>query len=293
MELYAVDLHFMGDTLSEQDFDSCAHGKVVCIIDGCNLSNSDSDWCVSASAYRFLHSLFVNHVSNAEQQMIPCCGHFMIPSEDGTTVTISGCTNGIDFDITHEDEYVIIRTEDDCTYKVPFEEYKAAVCAYAEQIEEFYHQNSPRRFADKYDQSGFAAFCNEWYELMRKAATLTDEILGAPAVTFDDYDAYREDSIAGISPQGIALKDMSFISFRECADNFARVHEGSGKCVGKREVSGSNPSFWFYTAPKTKHISFLPKNKCEQIFMKKNAMRRFRNLQKQIEAYGFTTYDNS
>ena len=34
--------------------------------------------------------------------MIPCCCHFMIPSGDGKTVDIVGCSNGIDFDVIHE-----------------------------------------------------------------------------------------------------------------------------------------------------------------------------------------------
>ena len=48
MELYAFDLHFIGDSHKAQNYDCCVHGKVVFKIDGCNLSNDDSNWCVSA-----------------------------------------------------------------------------------------------------------------------------------------------------------------------------------------------------------------------------------------------------
>lgn len=48
MELYAFDLHFIGDSPKAQNYDCCVHGKVVFKIDGCNLSNDDSNWCVSA-----------------------------------------------------------------------------------------------------------------------------------------------------------------------------------------------------------------------------------------------------
>ena len=65
MELYATDLHFLGDTQKDQVYDYCVHGKVIFKIDGCNLSNDDSDWCASASAYRFLRSLFENHFLGA------------------------------------------------------------------------------------------------------------------------------------------------------------------------------------------------------------------------------------
>ena len=67
MELYAADLHFIGNSPKAQNYDYCVHGKVIFKIDGCNLSNDDSDWCVSASAYRFLRSLFENHFLGAEE----------------------------------------------------------------------------------------------------------------------------------------------------------------------------------------------------------------------------------
>lgn len=290
MELYATDLHFTGDTLAAQELDHCVYGGVVCRIEGFNLSNDDLDWCVSASAYRFLHSLFDDHFFGAEEQMIPCCGHFLVPSADKTTVTISGCPNGIDFDILHQDENIIIRTQNDHTYTVPFEEYKAAVLAYAKQVEEFYHQHPPRRFENEFDRDGFSAFCNEWYDLMDKARALTG-IPSIPTVTFEDYDAYTEEDIAGISPNGISLSNMKFINFRECAYNFKRIHGGSGKCVAERDMTGSNPSFGFYTAPKPTEIFFLPQSKWKEFFARKTTAQRFHELQKQIESFGFTTYD--
>ena len=293
MELYATDLHFLGDTQKDQVYDYCVHGKVVFKIDGCNLSNDDSDWCVSASAYRFLHSLFENHFLGAEEQLIPCCGHFIIPSQDKTSVTIIGCSNGIDFDILHENHNIIIRTQDGTTYTVTFEDYKAAVLSYAKQIKDFYHQNPPRQFEDKFDQVGFSAFCNEWYSLTNKATALGDSIPKLSTVVFDDYDSYTENDIAGISPNGISLKNMRYINFRECAYNFQQIHGGKGTCVAERDITGTNPSFGFYTSPKTTHIFFLPKSKIQEFFSTRNTVQRFHDLQKQIESFGFTMYDMS
>ena len=293
MELYATELHFLGDTQKDHVYDHCVHGKVIFKIDGCNLSNDDSDWCASASAYRFLRSLFENHFLGAEEQMIPCCGHFLIPSQDKTSVTISGCPNGIDFDIIHEDNNIIIHTQDGTTYTVTFEDYKASVLSYAKQIEDFYHQNPPRQFEGQFDQDGFSVFCNEWYSLTDKAADLGDCIPKTPTVSFDDYYSYTENEIAGISPNGISLKNMKFINFRECAYNFQQVHGGKGTCVAERDITGTNSSFGFYTAPKTTHIFFLPKSKIKEFFSKRNTVRRFHDLQKQIESFGFTTYDMS
>ena len=171
MELYATNLHFLGDNPKMQAYDDCVHGKVVFKVDGCSLSNDDSDWCLSASAYRFLCSLFENHFSGAEEHMIPCCGIFYA-SPDKTSVTVVGCSNGIDFDIIHEDENIIIRTQGGATYTVPVEEYKVAVLSYAKQIENFYHQNPPRRFEKQFEQDGFIAFCNEWKSLTERATMM-------------------------------------------------------------------------------------------------------------------------
>ena len=83
MELYASDMFFRGDNEKEQAYDCCIHGSIIFKI-GDNLLSDNTEWCVSASAYRFLHTLFENHFMGTEDFLIPCCGHFMIPSEDKT-----------------------------------------------------------------------------------------------------------------------------------------------------------------------------------------------------------------
>ena len=57
MELYASEMFFRGDNEKEQTYDCCIHGKVIFKI-GDNLLSDNTEWCVSASAYRFLHTLF-------------------------------------------------------------------------------------------------------------------------------------------------------------------------------------------------------------------------------------------
>ena len=94
MELYARNMFFRGDNPKEQTHDCCIHGTVVFKI-GDQLLSDDTEWCVSASAFRFLRTLFNNHFMGAEQFLIPCCGHWMIPSEDKMSVNISGCSNRI------------------------------------------------------------------------------------------------------------------------------------------------------------------------------------------------------
>ncbi|MBQ8409747.1 MAG: helix-turn-helix domain-containing protein [Clostridia bacterium] len=74
IKLCASDLKFQDES------DLCVHGKVSFEIDGDQLSDS-REWCVSASAYRFLRTVTENHpyVGN-DNQMIPCCGTIM-PSD--------------------------------------------------------------------------------------------------------------------------------------------------------------------------------------------------------------------
>lgn len=112
-------------------------------------------------------------------------------------------------------------------------------------------------------------------------------------IRFDEYNAYTEDDIRQVTERGILLKDGFYIDFVECASNFHRIHGGSGKCVGERDLSGTNPSFGFYTAPISTHIFFMPQGKLREFFSKMPAARRFQALRCQIEQYGFTTYDRS
>lgn len=108
-----------------------------------------------------------------------------------------------------------------------------------------------------------------------------------PLIIFDDYHACLDDSICAVTAQGILLENGDFIDFAVCAANFAALHGGSGSCVGERDITGSNPSFGFYTAPLTTHIFFMPKG----LFGRKSAVRRFHEMQRKIESFGYTTYD--
>ena len=186
MELYATDLRFMGDTEEDKTYDACIHGKVFLKIGDEILSDGQTEWCVSASAYHFLRTLFQDRLLDTENQIIPCCGNFLVPSEDKTTVTIVGCPNGIDFSVSHENEHIIIRTRDDKIFTVRFEEYANAVLTYAKQIQDFYTQNPPRRFQDKFDKDGFSVFCNEWYALMKQTQAILNDNSNIEKIIFDE-----------------------------------------------------------------------------------------------------------
>lgn len=288
MELYAQDMFFSGDTEKSQAYDYCIHGKVIFKI-GDKLLSDNTEWCISASAYRFLHTLFENHFMGAEDFLIPCCGHFMIPSEDKLSVSISSCSTGIDFSIIHEDESITIVTADNTEYRIPYEEYKRAVISFAKQVTDFYKTNPSREFEDDFDKDGYSAFVTEWYSLYDKAISITDEIPKIDPITFEDYDACTENEIIGICKDGISLKSFSFINFKECAYNFKQTEGDSGNCIGEREIT--DLSFTFYTSPKPIMIKFIEKNKFIELISKENALSRFHKLQKQILEYGYSTRD--
>lgn len=168
MELKAYNLSFLGETEKERERDYCIHGSVSFIIDGVELSD-DTDWCVSASAFRFLHSLFENHFMGSEQFLIPHCGHYMVPSSDGKTVEIYGCNLGIDFNIIHDGDLIKVQTEDKKEYSVSFDDYRDAVLSYADQITDFYRSNPPRRLDDAFDKEVFSLFVSNWNSLYSKA----------------------------------------------------------------------------------------------------------------------------
>lgn len=290
MELYARNMFFRGDTEKDQVYDYCIHGKMVFKI-GDELLSDDAEWCVSASAYRFLHALFKNHFMGSEDFLIPCCGHTMFPSDDKNSVSIFGCNNGIDFDIIHEQENVIIKTADSRIFKITFNEFKDSVLVLAKQVEDFYKANPPRKFGNDFDKDSYSAFMTEWFTLYDKALALSKEYPKIIPISFDDYDSCTENEIIHISKDGISLASFRFINFKECAYNFQQTEGGSGKCVGERE--STDFSFTFYTAPKPIMIKFIERNKFVEFITKKNTMARFQKLQNQIAKYGYNTRDRS
>ncbi len=168
MKLYAKDMYFLGDAEERRLYDYCVHGDVVFEI-GNDILHEGSDWCVSASAYRFLKTLFEEHRAGNEEFLIPCCGHSIYPSEDKKSVTIVGCNNGIDFDVIHSGEIVIIETADNREYEVPFNEYKNSVLSFSKQIFDFYKSNPPRKFDDDFHKDSYEVFMSSYRSLYDKA----------------------------------------------------------------------------------------------------------------------------
>ena len=288
IQLSATNLYYIGDTDSDKRRDYCVHGHVLFMIDDTVIEDGD-EWCTSASALRFMRSVLSNHFSGAEEHMIPCCGHFMIPADDGKSVHISGCSNGIDFDLIHEENRIVIKTADGRSFSVNFSEYKTAVLSYVEQIEKFMRDAPARIFDDPFDKKGYEAFKTEWFSLKEKIAALGHPEYKTLEISFSDCVSISENDISGISASGISLKNGQFINFKECAYHYHKVNGGSGRCIGERD--SRSLSFTFCTAPLTTDVQFLKRNRIAEFFSKHSAYHRFYELQKKISAYGYTTRD--
>lgn len=168
VDLFADELHFLGNTEKERQQDLCLHGKVTMRVNG-HLLADEIECCVTASALRFLRSLSSDHKTGEEEFLFPCCGHMLIPSEDGKTVTVIGCPNGVDFEIsTHRrGKQTRIKSETICQF-IPFDEYRAAVLTYAKQILRFLQNSPARQLANNFDKTGYEAFLTEFNDLMEK-----------------------------------------------------------------------------------------------------------------------------
>ena len=140
--------------------DLCLHGKVTAYIGDEILEDHGT---VSASALYLLRSLTQDHKTGEENQMIPCCGHFMVAMEDLTEVWISGCPYGTDWLVEQVSGGVKITTDSGKETFVPMDEYRAEVFRFADKVEAYYKGCLPKEPRDDFSRKGYTAFWNEWH----------------------------------------------------------------------------------------------------------------------------------
>ena len=157
------DLFWIGKT-ADDPRDLCLHGYVTVTIGSATLAHT-SDITVSAAALYLLKTLTDDHrPEDGGLQLLPCCGHMLIPNNDLTAVDICGCPNGVDWAVRHEGGCVRLILEDGRETLVPFEEYQAEVFRFADRIEAFYNACSPKHLpSDRFGQDGYTTFWKEWH----------------------------------------------------------------------------------------------------------------------------------
>ena len=152
---------------SEDDLsDYCAHAHAVARIGD---ETFEYEATVSATALYLLKSLSEDHRAYSEEQFLPCCGFNIFEKGDGTgDVVILGCPNGIDWDLVHSGDEVILTTDSGKKTVVPIEEYREDVLAFADKVEAFYRSQPPREPAED-DAPAYRAFWEEWHRRRRGA----------------------------------------------------------------------------------------------------------------------------
>ncbi len=150
--------------------DLCSHGEVTVHLGDEQLSYS---CCTSAAALRMLRSLTEDHLMQdflLGEQMLPCCGFNLYADNTLQNVFISGCPNGVDYEVRHQDDEVVIVTPAGNRYAVALELYCREVLYFARAVEDFYAHSRPKRLPeDELDRNGYLAFWNEWRRRMESA----------------------------------------------------------------------------------------------------------------------------
>jgi hypothetical protein len=161
--LRPTNLHWIKGAVDDPA-DLCAHSPVDFRIDDVVLvSPTAGDWTVSAAALYLLRTLEYDdtRLDPVGEHLFPCCGHSMYDIDGEEDVAIAGCCNGIDFQVTHSDSDVVVVAGND-QIRVPFVEWKEAVCAFSDAVRAFYERSSPKQRGDDLDWKGFQKFWSEW-----------------------------------------------------------------------------------------------------------------------------------
>ena len=149
------------DGTKDNPQDLCLHGLAVAVI---GTETFEYGATISATALYLLKTLTQDHIIYKDNQMLPCCGHSVIPNEDLTNVDICGCSNGIDWSVIHMVDRVKLVTESGKETEVSLEEYRREVYKFADKVEAFYQKCTPKEFSgDEYEKRAYTAFWNEWH----------------------------------------------------------------------------------------------------------------------------------
>lgn len=146
---------------ADDPHDLCLHGHAKVTVGARTLEYADAT--VSAAALYLLKTVTEDHLSHTDNQLLPCCGFFLLPNEALDNVVIVGCDKGVDWSVLHAGEQVRLRLDDGYEVTVPLAAYRAEVFRFADKIEAFYAACTPKAPPeDELDRNGYAAFWNEW-----------------------------------------------------------------------------------------------------------------------------------
>lgn len=148
---------------SDDPQDLCSHGHVTLRYGDKILAEENVS--TSASALMLMRSLEGGHIPNPKgpPQLLPCCGHTMLPQEDSDDVLLLGCPSGIDPEVRHFGEMIVLTFKDGIKVKISREEYASAVLEFVHAVEDFYAACSPKILPDDdFERRGYELFWSEW-----------------------------------------------------------------------------------------------------------------------------------
>ena len=167
-EITILRQHWINDDGFEDKSDLCSHGALYIRIGDEVLSDLESDsWTLTAAGLYLLRTLKTDYnILDFGNDLIPCCGHCLIPDDNKNYVTIMGCIEGIDWNIKHENENVKLTTKKGTIAIIPFKLYKDLILDFTDKVEFFYGDPNEKEVPDEeFDQNGFRQFWAEWTEL--------------------------------------------------------------------------------------------------------------------------------
>lgn len=147
--------------------DQCAHGKVTLSVEGQDfVTPQDGEITVSAAALNLLRTVDHDHTRESPVseggQLFPCCGFNVLLTGDRFPVLILGCPKGVDLEIVHTVNGVVLRREDREAL-VSEHTWQRAVVSFADAVLEFYEREQRRNpIQNTEDREGWQAFWQEY-----------------------------------------------------------------------------------------------------------------------------------
>ncbi len=157
-----LDLYWINGDKDDPE-DLCLHGDVYVKI-GEEIIADNYSCTVSSTAIYLLKSLQEDHKPDeSANQMLPCCGFFIIPHDSEDTVEITGCPNGIDWSVLHIENYIKLVTEKGTKINIEPNVYRDVVFNFVDKIQEFYSKCQEKKLpTDDFDYRGYTKFWREW-----------------------------------------------------------------------------------------------------------------------------------
>lgn len=165
-DIRILDLHWI--TEGDDPSDLCAHGHVyVRIADEVVSDRQTGDWTLSSTALSLMRTINQDYKKgDFGNQLIPCCGFFMIADDYEESVTIVGCANGIDWTIIHHAGMVEHLTDQGKRAVISRDTYRNIVFDFADKVEQFYTDSQPKIIPDDdFERKGYLTFWKEWRRL--------------------------------------------------------------------------------------------------------------------------------